>query len=304
MSAAEGPPPPDAGPPGVPGPSPVAPTGGMPPPVPPPGGAPYGYGPDLIGGRDTGERARKALWVGLIAFGAQAVASVVVIATLSEWYLDLLEAIGSGRRLTTAQTTPPTSSAYLIATGVSQLAGIAVLVVGIVFLIWFHKALSNARALGLPLTRSPGWGVAGFFIPIVNFWFPYQSMRDLLPEGNPARPLVGRWWACYLGASFVTVGAQALALFAPAVGIAISPVVVVLYAVAAITLRQLISASTEAAHDIVSGVAPGSHGWGTPVAATADPTAPAPGGPAGAPGSTPGWAPPPVVAPKDPWNRS
>ena len=311
MSGAEGPRPPDAGAPGMP---PAPPTGGMPPPMPPMpprGAAPYGAGPDLAGGRDNGERARKALWVGLVAFGAQAVASVVVIATLSEWYLDLLEAVGSGKRLTTAQTTPPTSTAYLIATGVSQLAGIAVLVVGILFLIWFHKALSNARALGLPLTRSPGWGVAGFFIPIVNFWFPYQSMRDLLPEGNPARPLVGRWWACYLGASFVTVGAQALALFAPAAGIAISPVVVVLYAVAAITLRQLISASTEAAQDIVSGVGPAAHGWGTPVAAAPGGAAPAPGGiapvpggPVGAPGSTPGWAPPPAQPPKDPWNRS
>ena len=59
---------------------------------------------------------------------------------------------------------------------------------------WQHRANVAAQALGLPLTRSPGWGIAGWFIPIVNFWFPYEAVRDNLPPDDPTRPLVIRWW--------------------------------------------------------------------------------------------------------------
>jgi hypothetical protein len=304
MSGVEGPDRPEPSAPGMP-PAPVPPGAGYPPaPVGPPLGAP-GHGVfDRRGGEQNGERARKALWFGLVAFALQAACSVVVLASLSDFYRELFDAIGSGRRLTTAQTTPPTSPAYLVASGVSQIASLVGLVVAILFLIWFHKALSNARALGLPLTRSPGWGVAGFFIPIVNLWFPYQSMRDLLPAGNAARPLVGRWWATYLGASFATSAAGLSALFSPVLAGVLVLVVVALYAVAAITLRELISASSQVAAELGGSVQPTNLGWGTPIDTT--PGAPIGGNTVGGAtnGATTGWVPPPVVPPKDPWNRT
>ena len=233
-------------------PAPAAPRTGYPPAPNPPLGAPVRGPLDIVGGQQSGERARKALWAGLVAFAVQAVCSVIVLASLSDFYRTLFDAIGSGRRLTTAQTTPPTSTAYLVASGVSQLASVVALVVGILFLIWFHKALSNARSLGLPLTRSPAWGVVGFFIPIINFWFPYQSMRDLIPVENPARPLVLRWWLTYLGAGLFTSTATFAALFSPVAGAVLVVPVVALYAIAAVTLRELISVSSQVADELAA----------------------------------------------------
>jgi hypothetical protein len=58
-----------------------------------------------------------------------------------------------------------------------------------------------------PARRSPGWGVGFWFIPIVNFWMPYQAMRDCLPPGDPNRAVVLRYWLFWIGAgigSFLT----------------------------------------------------------------------------------------------------
>ena len=51
---------------------------------------------------------------------------------------------------------------------------------------------------GLRLRRSPTLAAAGFIIPIVNFWWPYQAAADLLPPGSPDRRLAGWWWGSYI----------------------------------------------------------------------------------------------------------
>jgi hypothetical protein len=61
-------------------------------------------------------------------------------------------------------------------------------------LIWQHRAANAARALNLPATHSPAWGVGSWFVPVVNLWMPYQAIRDCLPAGDPHRALVLRWW--------------------------------------------------------------------------------------------------------------
>ncbi len=68
-----------------------------------------------------------------------------------------------------------------------------------VFLLrWQFQAAATARFLFLPARRSPGLGVGSWFIPVVNFWFPYQSMRDCLPPGDPGRAVVARMWAFFI----------------------------------------------------------------------------------------------------------
>ena len=68
-----------------------------------------------------------------------------------------------------------------------------------VFLLrWQFQAAKTARFLSLPARRSPGLGVGSWFIPVVNFWFPYQSIRDCLPPGDPGRPVVARMWAFFI----------------------------------------------------------------------------------------------------------
>lgn len=86
-----------------------------------------------------------------------------------------------------------------------NLTSLPILVVGILFVIWFHQAATTAARLGRPARRSPGWAVGGWFVPIGNFFLPYQSAKDLFrPEAAGHRRTVRRWWAAYLGASFVT----------------------------------------------------------------------------------------------------
>ena len=50
----------------------------------------------------------------------------------------------------------------------------------VLFLRWIYLANSNARALGAPdMQFSPGWSVGWYFIPILNFWKPYQAMKEI-----------------------------------------------------------------------------------------------------------------------------
>ncbi len=87
-------------------------------------------------------------------------------------------------------------------TTTTNLASVGVLVVTAPFyvlvLIWQYRAAKTARLLNLPAAHSPGLGVGSWFIPVVNFWFPYQALRDCLPVGHPDRRSVGRMWACFI----------------------------------------------------------------------------------------------------------
>ena len=92
------------------------------------------------------------------------------------------------------------------------------LVAFVVFLTWVYGAYRNALALGSAgLTFTPGMAAGIYVVPIVNLWWPYQTMRETLlasqmPNGKPDAPkprlaLVGWWWGV-----FVVNGAAALIL--------------------------------------------------------------------------------------------
>ena len=75
----------------------------------------------------------------------------------------------------------------------------------VLFLVWQHRAATMARALGYPARRSPALGVGGWFIPICNFWFPYQAIRDCLPPGHPGRRMVLHMWLWYVASLCISV---------------------------------------------------------------------------------------------------
>lgn len=61
----------------------------------------------------------------------------------------------------------------------------------ILVLMWIHRANYNARALGATrMEFTPGWAVGWYFIPIANFWKPYQAMKEICRAS--LRP--SRWW--------------------------------------------------------------------------------------------------------------
>lgn len=105
-----------------------------------------------------------------------------------------------------------------------------VLVLGFVgVIIWAYKAASVASKLNYPARHSTTWAILGWIVPVINFWFPYQSVRDCLAPDNPERRSVRRWWALYLVGSFAWV---VIVVIAIVVGLAIAlalalPVIVV-----------------------------------------------------------------------------
>jgi hypothetical protein len=285
-------------------------------------------GPLNLPDEDTqSKRVSTALWAGVGAYAVQMVAQVIVFSTVVEGFNKAL----STKPGTRATTDPfgTTSGAYLAASGVSQIASIALLIVGVIFLMWFHRALTNAQALGIPQRRSPGWGVGGFFIPIGNYFLPYQSACDLFPPDSPDRKLVGRWWAFWLGAQLATIVVLISAFVSTIVAAILAVVIVGLYFQAAVCARAMIARAYEVHTELAAygggAPAPG-YGMPYPNAAPGGPGGPgAPGpygqpgpGPYGQPGTGPGGAGPmpggpgpmpggpgPMPgagpAPKDPW---
>ncbi len=78
----------------------------------------------------------------------------------------------------------------------------------IAFLIWIHGANSQARRLGaLGMKFTPGWSVGWFFVPFANLWQPYRVVREIwrasaAPQNwatQPSSPLIGFWWALWVG---------------------------------------------------------------------------------------------------------
>lgn len=56
----------------------------------------------------------------------------------------------------------------------------------VLFLIWFHRAYKNLPSLGASELRfTPRWAVIWWFIPILNFWKPYQVTVEIMKSSDP-----------------------------------------------------------------------------------------------------------------------
>jgi len=91
------------------------------------------------------------------------------------------------------------------------------LVTAVVFGRWIYRANRNVRALGAQGLRfTPGWAVGYFFVPIFNWWRPYQAMKDLWRASqNPAawqgiKPgsILGIWWGLWLASNLIGYAAM------------------------------------------------------------------------------------------------
>ncbi len=82
--------------------------------------------------------------------------------------------------------------------GITSLALVLDVPFYVFMLVWQYRAARAARFLGLAATHSPGLGAGAWFIPVVNFWFPYQALRDCLPPDSPGRRTVVRLWAFFV----------------------------------------------------------------------------------------------------------
>mgnify|MGYP000188559007 FL=1 len=123
----------------------------------------------------------------------------------------------------------------------SQLSGAVSMVVAVLFLLWFSRSAHNALALGLPARREPAAGVAGFIIPVINLWWPYQSTSDLLPPGDARRPLVLRWFLLWVVGGLAGAVVTWVAIFVGGgLGWVLLAVPAILTSLAALAARHLV----------------------------------------------------------------
>ena len=208
---------------------------------------------DMQAERGDAERARKALVAGAALYGGQFVLVAIVYHGLLHNFMHQISQAQSVHDHAT-----PMSPAYTLGSLFVNVVSLGLLAVGIIFLIWIHRAATLARRSGLPARHSPGMAVGGFFIPIVNFWFPYQAAVDLLPPAHPDRPVVLRWWLLWLGTQFAASVVAFASLASVELGLALAMGGIVLAVSAALAAQRVITAVEQAHGELLGAVgAPG-----------------------------------------------
>ena len=79
------------------------------------------------------------------------------------------------------------------------------LVTGILFVIWTYTLHHSARMDRSVLRHGSGWAIGGWFVPVLNFWRPFQVVLDVRRGATgdadlPVTRTLGWWWATFLAA--------------------------------------------------------------------------------------------------------
>lgn len=120
--------------------------------------------------------------------------------------------------------------------------GGSLLLVGTVLrLIWLMRAAEAGKRLGHPGRRDPGLAGAGWIIPIVSVWWPYQDVKALIAPGHPDRARAGWWWALRLIGQSSTVTVIVAAFHPTAFLVATIAIGAMAYTAAALIERDLIA---------------------------------------------------------------
>lgn len=138
---------------------------------------------------------------------------------------------------------------------------IALLVAGVLWCIWQHRAHSNLRAFGRNgLRYTPGWAVGWWFIPIASLWKPLGAMSELWKASEPSDDpnawlrarawwALGLWWACWIVGNLLDLVASAMQVESDLSTVASSDIVAVIARLveiaaavfAAVILRDILS---------------------------------------------------------------
>jgi cobalamin synthase len=195
---------------------------------------------DIAQEQRSGRRARWMVILGLVGYGARGIVTALVLHSSISYLRDVFDAANSGRRVP-VQPAPTGDLVYLNL--LSNLMAIVSLAAGIAFLVWFYRSVINARALGLTQRLSPTWAILGFILPVIQWWFPWWSAKDLFPEGHEGRRLVTRWWLCWLGGQLVLLAAILVNFVSLGAAVAVACVSAAFYVAAAVLARSMITAA-------------------------------------------------------------
>lgn len=200
------------------------------------------YRPDP--NKDLGDEqvaGRRAAIAVVVAAVIGAVNEVVVAIAFGDYFRTAVDAARSANATITDLPTPSGVVA-------SEFIAVGAFVAQIFVMIWLYRAAKFARNAGLPARRDPVWAALGFFIPVVNFWFPYQVAADSFPYADRNRRLAGWWWAWYLISTLSVLAVLVASAFSTTTGVIIALIAACAYALAAVYARRLIAA-IGAAHE-------------------------------------------------------
>ena len=134
-------------------------------------------------GRGPNIRPLGALCVWAIALMAGLIV-VLTISAIIDW--TTLADFEENWDNPTEQRTEWTSNLWI--SGIALLLRLAT---GIVVIIWLWNARRNAEMLSATRHRLPiGWVIGGWFCPVVNLWFPYWIMTDVVRESDQHAPAI------------------------------------------------------------------------------------------------------------------
>ena len=187
----------------------------------------------------TGRLTATALPFAGLAYVATTISSVAVFRWMADNWSEVVSAAEAG------STIEPVVPSW--AQALSWIGQFPLLAVQLIFLVWCYRAAVAGRELGHPARRSPGWAVGSWLIPILNLWWPYQSVVDTVPADDPARESIRRWWILWLTTIGTSLLVFASAFFATAVTV-VAVVVQSGIAIAAALAAQTMVRSVLRAH--------------------------------------------------------
>jgi len=152
--------------------------------------------------RQNGQRAKNAIfliWIVLV---------LEIVSFISEYFqYNLLQSAASGNQISTIEATANDTREQII--GVFYF--IAYIFSAITFIKWFRRAYYNLHIKVNRLSFTEGWAAGSWFVPVVNFYRPYQIMKELYHETmnllkktelNNNQSLsaytLGSWWTLWI----------------------------------------------------------------------------------------------------------
>jgi len=148
---------------------------------------------------ERNERVGRWLRLVLLAFPVVQLANAVAVSKLRPTFRALLDDSQAGRTIDPARFS---DNGWARLSQAFSLVSIALIVLRMV---WMFKATTTARSMGTPTTRTAGLSCAGWIIPIVSLWWPYQAMSDIARPAGVAGRRIGWWWATEIASTLLTI---------------------------------------------------------------------------------------------------
>ncbi|PNE30816.1 hypothetical protein AF335_28510 [Streptomyces eurocidicus] len=143
-----------------------------------------------------------------------AVCAVVDVVSLYSGFtmLGLINQVLAGGIESVSMSDLDRADALQSAVTVAQLA--ANLAAAVLFVLWFRRVRVNAEVFSPGGHRmSRGWSIGGWFVPVVNLWFPKKIANDIwdaslpyTPDGVPrevSRAGLNAWWGLWIATTFL-----------------------------------------------------------------------------------------------------